>query len=649
MSLLPGLHPAGAASAGAPDSGCIAPSSGDHGALPPTVPGFPHWDERPLALLDGTRLRAVTAGAARARVRAGMTVPEARSRCGALEVLPWDASIVEHEIVRATAALIVASPQVTPVGGAPGLWWVGASGLDGVGGERGLVRTLLRVARLWHPRSRVAVADSCVVARAATWADHGGTAGGITVGGGTAGDGTAGSGTAFIVPRGGCAAYLHPAPLALIPMEDELRQTLHALSLRTAGAFAALDAQDVERRWGAAGMQAWRLAHGDDRRRPVLARPEAERAVSAELATPAPTMEPILFLVRAALDRLVRTLVADGRAAAAVAITLTLDDGRGALPAGGVAHTVTRELRPARPLARVAPLFERCRALLADWPLHAPVSGVTVRIAATAPNSAEQGDLLASAWRDPAAAEAALERLRAELGPNVVVRPVLRDSHVPDRAGAWVELTDGTATDDAPVTGRGRRAGTGAGSVGTAGARAEAEAGTGTAEGGAVTGAWPAPASPANRGAPPELHDTPTNPAPPHRTPATGTGTTPIHLSTGGPETRPSIPPSPLTPNPSHLASNPSHLALRLLEPPEPVVLDWDAGAPRTLWWRGRGIAVQRADGPERLAGDWWAEPYRRDYWRCTASDGEFLVYRDILDGGARAATPQWYLQGWYD
>ena len=89
------------------------------------------------------------------------------------------------------------------------------------------------------------------------------------------------------------------------------------------------------------------------------------------------------------------------------------------------------------------------------------------------------------------------------------------------------------------------------------------------------------------------------------------------------------------------------------------MTLDWDAGAPRTLWWRGRGIAVQRADGPERLAGDWWADPYRRDYWRCTADDGEFLVYRDILDrdppgGGALPlspppSTPQWYLQGWYD
>ena len=200
---------------------------------------------------------------------------------------------------------------------------------------------------------------------------------------------------AVIVPRGGCAAYLAPAPLSFVPMDAELRASLVALGLRTVGAFAALEAGDVERRWGPPGLAAWRLSRGDDPRRPVLTRADAARCASVELATPAATMEPVLFLVRAALDRLVRELVADGRAAAAVAITLTLDDGRGSsLPAGGVAHTVTREVRPARALARVAPLFERCRSLLDRWPLSAPVCGVAVAVTATAPLAGEQGSLL---------------------------------------------------------------------------------------------------------------------------------------------------------------------------------------------------------------------------------------------------------------
>ena len=152
-------------------------------------------------------------------------------------------------------------------------------------------------------------------------------------------------------------------------------------------------------------------------------------------------MEPVLFLVRAALDRLVQQLVAHGRAAAAVAITLTLDDARGALVSEPV-HTVTREVRPARPLARVAPLFERCRALLDRWTLSAPVCAVRVAIVAAAPLTGEQGDLLSASWRDIGAADAAIERLRSELGTDAIVRAVYQDTHLPEKAGVWKDALE---------------------------------------------------------------------------------------------------------------------------------------------------------------------------------------------------------------
>jgi protein ImuB len=143
--------------------------------------------------------------------------------------------------------------------------------------------------------------------------------------------------------------------------------------------------------------------------------------------------------VRAALDRLVNEMIAHGRAVAAIAITLTLDDARGAL-VNAPAHTVTREARTARPLARVLPLFERCRALLDSWSLDAPVIAVRVAIVAAAPLSGEQGDLLTTSWRDLGAADAALERLRAELGTGAIVRAQAQDTHRPERAGVWAEL-----------------------------------------------------------------------------------------------------------------------------------------------------------------------------------------------------------------
>ena len=389
-----------------------------------------HWDELPLALADGQRVRAVTTAAGHARLRAGMAVNEARSRCAAVRILPWDEVAIADEVRRVTAALLFASPQVTPVAGAPGTWWVGVGGFDALGGESGLARTLLAIARLWHPEARVAIADSCVAARAATWDMRRATRELAEPQDATAvlwhGQVVDASTAATIVPQDGCAVYLSRVPLGLIPMEDDIRETLIALGIRTAGPLAALTSEDVERRWGAPGLAAWRLASGDDARRPVLARLEAARAVSAELSPSVTVTEPILFLVRAALDRLVRELIADGRAAAVVAITLTLDDARGAIPGAGRAHTITREVRLSRPLARVVPLLERCRALLEQWELTAPVCAVGVAVPASAPLTGEQGELLDPAWRDPAAADAAFARLRAELGPNAIVRPVAR-------------------------------------------------------------------------------------------------------------------------------------------------------------------------------------------------------------------------------
>ncbi|MBL0173644.1 MAG: hypothetical protein IPP90_23745 [Gemmatimonadaceae bacterium] len=130
------------------------------------------------------------------------------------------------------------------------------------------------------------------------------------------------------IPSGQCATYLAPAPLGLVPMDDELRDALRALGLRTVGMLASLAPGDIERRWGAEGLTAWRLAHGDDTRRPGLVRVEATRSTSVELPAAVESTAPVLFVLQRAVDRLVRELVNDGRSAAAVSVTLILDAGR---------------------------------------------------------------------------------------------------------------------------------------------------------------------------------------------------------------------------------------------------------------------------------------------------------------------------------
>jgi nucleotidyltransferase/DNA polymerase involved in DNA repair len=587
----------------------------------PTAPTAPtlHWDAQPRALVDGQRLTVVSEAAARAGVRAGMRLPEARARVSTLAVQPVDEALLARAITETTAALLAASPQVTPAAGAAGTWWIGVP----VGGTADrarlatFVETVLTVARRWHPDARVGIADSCVAARAATWSPVRRTparAATPRVGQTAAPLPAALDDPAVtLIPPGGCAAFLAPAPLGLVPMDADLRAALEALGLRTLGAFAALEAGDVEARWGAGGLASWRLARGDDPRRPGLTRVEAPRAVHAELPHPAETVTPVGFLVRAALERLVADLVRDGRSAAAVAITLELDVARHnteehlqllldpptaasreqARAASGVrtsshldgwdraTRTITREVRPARPLARVEPLVEQCRSLLERWTLPAAVTGVTVHIPATAPLAADQGDLLLPSWRDMAAsADGVLSRLTAALDPDgrgdVVVHPEAADAHRYDRAGTWIRAEAWTLAEQAE---RSRVRETMARDV-------------------IARDATPGDAGVVTRDVTPAEH-----------------GATSPNLE---------------------------HAALRLLELPEVVTVLCANGVPRVLEWRGVRQTLTRATGPERLTGDWWRhDAFAREYWRCRIDgEGDVLVYQE---GAA------WRVQGWFD
>lgn len=105
---------------------------------------------------------------------------------------------------------------------------------------------------------------------------------------------------------------------------------------------------------------------------------------------------------------------------------------------------------------------------------------------------------------------------------------------------------------------------------------------------------------------------------------------------------------------PGEQTSNwPEHVPrpLHLLTPPEPV----DVTAmlpdhpPVMFLWRGRLHRIKRADGPERITGEWWQAPNEiaeiRDYFRVENEKGErFWLYRDnrLTSGGVY----RWYLHG---
>lgn len=87
---------------------------------------------------------------------------------------------------------------------------------------------------------------------------------------------------------------------------------------------------------------------------------------------------------------------------------------------------------------------------------------------------------------------------------------------------------------------------------------------------------------------------------------------------------------------------------VRLLPRPEPIeaVALLPDEPPFLFRWRRLAHRVRRADGPERIAGEWWRERVEpRDYYRVEDEEGRrFWLYR--LGLYQPQVTPRWFLHG---
>jgi protein ImuB len=88
------------------------------------------------------------------------------------------------------------------------------------------------------------------------------------------------------------------------------------------------------------------------------------------------------------------------------------------------------------------------------------------------------------------------------------------------------------------------------------------------------------------------------------------------------------------------------------------VVAQVPDGPPLQFIWRRRLRKVVRADGPERIAPEWWTSlpplpgeqavvARARDYYRIEDSEGHrYWVFREGLYGDGRGPQPEWFVQG---
>jgi protein ImuB len=90
----------------------------------------------------------------------------------------------------------------------------------------------------------------------------------------------------------------------------------------------------------------------------------------------------------------------------------------------------------------------------------------------------------------------------------------------------------------------------------------------------------------------------------------------------------------------------------RMLDRPEAidVIYATPEGMPRRFVWRRAVHDITRAEGPERIAPEWWRQPSTarlRDYYRVEDVAGRrYWIYREGVIGDGRGGAPNWFIHG---
>ena len=351
---------------------------------------------------NAARVVNATRAARAAGVRPGLTLPQARALCPKLVARPRDN---ECERAAQEALLEVAegfSPRVEDAG--EGVAYLDIDGSErhfpGPSPELELGRSLMRAADAAGLPARTGIASSKLAARVAAGQPE----------------------PPVIVPAGEEAAFLAPLPLQRLAPELDIAATLERWGVRSVGDFAKLPPSRVASRLGRLGRELHATARGIDPRPLIPREPPPLFHEGMSLEWPLVSLEPFLFVGRAALDRLCQRLESRGYACVRLELALRLE------PDGHQVRTINM---PA-PTRDVKTLLTLVRLDLEANPPGAPVAGFSFAAHPDRPREA-QLSLYGPAALSPDKLATTLARLFALLGPERVGSPRPVDGHRPER------------------------------------------------------------------------------------------------------------------------------------------------------------------------------------------------------------------------
>ena len=224
-----------------------------------------------------------------------------------------------------------------------------------------------------------------------------------------------------VIHPGDEAQKLGPLPLDLLPVSEDMAETLAIWGIRTFADLAGLPADGLAERLGPEAIQLQALAKGQGTR-PLLPEKEAPFfEASQELDHVLESLEPLSFVLSRLLNEICARLSSEGLSANEVKLTLRLDD-----------HSeFVREICLPFATRKSAIFLKLLQHSLANNPPQAAIQRVAIQAQPVRPRVV-QGGLFLPVAPEPEKLELTLARVAAIVGAENIGSPEMLDTHRPD-------------------------------------------------------------------------------------------------------------------------------------------------------------------------------------------------------------------------
>lgn len=206
--------------------------------------------------------------------------------------------------------------------------------------------------------------------------------------------------------------FLDPKPVTVLGPSPQLESLFEGVGIEKCADLARLDSESVEVRFGAEGVQLWRLSRADDRRMifgsPPRSLPEAALDwVDYTLKDP----ERLVFVINALVDNICTALSARGQCAREMTLIFSLAN----------RTSYDHLVRPARSTSSRRAWMRLIRTHLDTIRLPDVVTGITLRVETVTGEVERQGDIFDRGFATARATEETVAQLLDDQGAVIVV------------------------------------------------------------------------------------------------------------------------------------------------------------------------------------------------------------------------------------